>query len=102
MVHCTWKQIKVTIPRNIVVGANNPHVFPLRSSHLIWFTNVQAKKLNATLEQIRSVGEDYIAKAEAKAWATQILAEMLGVVCHEDYYKYGDQMVSPIPLIRKC
>ena len=34
--------------------------------------------------------------AEAHARAAQILAEMLGMVCHREYYRYGTQMVSPI------
>ena len=35
-------------------------------------------------------------RAEAFAWAGQILAEMLGLVCHRDYFTFPDHMVNPI------
>jgi hypothetical protein len=84
MAHYIWKQTNAPTQRNIAGGANSPRFFSLRFLH-------------ATLEQIQSAGEAHIAEAEAEARAAQILAEMLGVVCHEDYYKYGDQMISPSP-----
>jgi hypothetical protein len=34
------------------------------------------------------------ADARAHATAAQIWAEMLGLVCHPEYYKLGDQMVT--------
>ena len=34
------------------------------------------------------------ADAKAHATAAQIWAEMLGLVCHPEYYKLGDQMVT--------
>jgi len=49
--------------------------------------------LDVSLEQIKTQGAYHIAKAEAQKRAAQILAEMLSVVCHREYFELGDQMV---------
>jgi hypothetical protein len=54
---------------------------------------LKAKRLDATKEQLEASGEEYIAAAEAHARAAQIFAEMLGMVCRREYYRYGTQMV---------
>jgi hypothetical protein len=58
---------------------------------------LKAKRLDATKEQLQSSGEQHIAAAESHARAAQILAEMLGMVCHREYYRYGNQMVLTFP-----
>jgi len=42
------------------------------------------------------MGETDIANAEAGKIAAQILAEMLGLVCHRDYFEIGEQMVQSL------
>ena len=56
-------------------------------------TNEQAKKLDVTARQLEILGEGYIADTEASKRAAQILGEMLGLVCHREYFEIGEQMV---------
>ena len=51
-------------------------------------------------DQIELEGTESLQKAEAEARAAQIFAEMLGVVCHRDFYKLGEQMVIFCSLVR--
>lgn len=47
------------------------------------------------MHQVKTLIKEGIPKAEAKAQsiAAQIWAEMLGMVCHPEYYKLGQQKV---------
>jgi hypothetical protein len=42
------------------------------------------------------MGEAHIADAEASQRAAQIFAEMLGLVCHREYFEIGEQMVQSL------
>jgi hypothetical protein len=54
----------------------------------------KAKRLDVTTEQLESMGPAFVADAEASKRTAQILAEMLGLVCHREYFEIGEQMVS--------
>ena len=56
---------------------------------------LSAKNLDATLEQIESAEPVQIADTVAQKRAAQILAEMLGIVCYQEYIECGNQMVDP-------
>ena len=49
--------------------------------------------MNATPEQIEEAGEIFFNNTVANERAAQILAEMLGLVCHREFIQLGDQMV---------
>ena len=49
--------------------------------------------MDTTPEQIENSIEAELADAVANKRAAQILAEMLGLVCHQEYIACGDQMV---------
>jgi len=58
--------------------------------------------LDCTKEQLAAFGETYIQNAEVQARAAQMLAEMLGLVCHREYFAdYPDQMVK-MTSINRC
>lgn len=50
--------------------------------------------MDASLDQLASEGETNIKNAEAQARAAQIFAEMMGLVCHQEFIDFGDQMVN--------
>jgi hypothetical protein len=57
---------------------------------------MKAKRLNVDTRELDSMGETNIANAEASKIAAQILAEMLGLVCHREYFEIGEQMVQSL------
>lgn len=46
------------------------------------------------MEEIEDDEPDQISDVDASRRAAQIYAEMLGLICHPDYYKAGDQIVK--------
>jgi hypothetical protein len=78
--YCLWSKQKALSPIRSIPS------YPLTTDH-------QAKKLDVTTRQLKKLGEDYIADTEARKKAAQILAEMLGLVCHREYFEIGEQMV---------
>ena len=57
-------------------------------------TDGQAKRLSVTTQQLENIGKAHIADAEASKRAAQILAEMLCLVCHREYFEIGEQLVQ--------
>lgn len=54
---------------------------------------IQAKRFEASPEEVATGDPLEVGEVEASGRAAQILAEMMGIVCHEVYWKWGDQMV---------
>ena len=86
-------QLRPAIRRSMFVGVNRELVSYLKCSILSFDNWWQAKRLNVNTRQLESMGEAHIADAEASKRAAQIFAEMLGLVCHREYFEIGEQMV---------
>jgi hypothetical protein len=59
---------------------------------------LQAKRFYREATEKQAGGE--ITDPKHPVFAGQILAEMLAGICHEEFYNYGDQEVSPCLLSR--
>ena len=55
----------------------------------------KAKKISQEFLAAINNQEQDIPNAKANTRAAQMLAEMLGIVCHPEYYQQGEQTVIP-------
>ena len=90
------KQINTVTPGDIVSGVNNGVPYLLRYDAVMFYSS-QAKKINAEWVQLLNRSGTEPTEAIADTRAAQILAEMLGIVCHPEYYNSEQEQMVPYP-----